>query len=210
MFITIASLAIKAVEVYCKNQQQYLLNNLLEQNKKILDFEIYKYTEDKRSILRQANKFLDDYSYSSSDSTKCTLLNNAITLYTKLVTLPTKERVSSETILDNSEFICLGYYGRFCCFGMLNDSINSTIQVYECAQYYPHLAVELFDKSFFPKIDCSQLSELCENFNRIEHYESLIGIYEGIPYNMARPLVDRQLSKYKQQFYQILSILKNK
>jgi hypothetical protein len=128
--------------------------------------------------------------------------------YTSLSTLPKNEVLPDGTYVDNEDFICKGLWGRFLYFGILKEFRTSAIQVYECALRFPNQAIKLFDSSFFPQIDCSQLSELCENLERINHNKPLIGLYENMPYNMAKALIEMQIKKYKDEFMEILTSLK--
>lgn len=208
LFISIANLSVKAVGVYFKQKETEQLSKIIKQNEGLMEFQKYQHIEQKKSILQQANRMLNDGLYSQNQSLRKELLNNAFMLYTQLISLPPMEKMPDETSFDNREFISKGYYGRFCYFGINSDFTNSTIQVYECAILYPEKAVCLFEPSFFPRIDCSQLSELCENLNHAIHYQPLIGLYKGIPENMAKPLIEMQIKKYIQQFHSILSSLK--
>lgn len=209
IIISIASLSVGAVRTYFSRQKVEQLNRIIQQNDQIVAFEKYKYNQKKVSLLQQANQHLHDGLYSSNVDVKKDMLNKAYDVYTNLCLLPRYEKMPDDTDFDNEELISHGFYGRFCYFGILNDYINSAIQIYECAVMFPHEAIKLFDSSFFPTIDCSQLSELCENLYRIEHYKPLEGIYKDIPPNMAKPLIEMQIDKYKDNFNQILKTLKS-
>ena len=208
VILSIASLSVNAIRMYFNRQKVEQLDRTIHQNDQIIAFEKYKYNQNKASLLQQANQYLHDGIYSSNINAKKDFLNKAYDIYTSLCLLPHYEKMPDDTVFDNEELISHGFYGRFCYFGILNDYTNSTIQVYECAVMFPHEAIKLFDSSFFPKIDCSQLSELCENLYRIKHYKPLEGIYRDLPPNMAKPLIEMQIEKYKDSFNNVLITLK--
>lgn len=207
-YVTIASLSIKAVNAYFSKKQAEQLQQIIDQNERLISFRIYQHTEQKRILLQQANRFLVDAQYSDCIDTRKTLLDKAFTIYSQLIAIPKFENMPDGTVFNNCEFISGGYYGRFCYFGIVKDYTNSTIQVYECAAMFPDSATKLFNSSFFPNIDYSQLTELCINLDNIEHYKPLTGIYNGIPDNMAKPLIELQMEKYQAYFQSMLSILK--
>lgn len=206
--ITIASLSIKAINTYFNSKEEQLLQQISKQNEDLIALSIYQYNQSKTSVLEKAAQELQDGLICSDSLLRRNTLLSAYQDYTSLSILPLTEQLPNGTYINNEDYISKGYWGRFMYFGFVEEFRNSAIQVYECALRLPHHTVRLFDSSFFPQIDCSQLSELCENLNRIDHYKSPIGLYSNIPDNMAKALIVMQLKKYEEKFTQILNLLK--
>ncbi len=213
--IAIASISIKAINTYftCKEEEQlrYIAKqneDMLELQKDMVALQRFQYNQSKLSILNRAKQEMHDGLVCSDPILRKDTLMAAYQDYTLLCNLPMKEQLPDGTQVDNENLLCKGYWGRFIYFGLMNDFRNSAIQVYECALKCPYKAVQMFDSSFFPEVDCSKLSELCENLDRINNYKPLIGLYSNMPKNMAEPLIDMQLKKYKERFTQILKSLK--
>lgn len=208
-FMAIASLSIKAVNTFFEynNSKQY--SQIIKQNKEIIDFLKNESLHQKYDLLKQANAAMEGALLCQNQNMKEKLLDKAYDYYTKLMNLVLCEEMPDGSYFDNSHLICCGYYGRFYVFGIQKEYKNSTSQVYECASRFPEKAIKIFDQSFFPKIDCSELFELCDNLHRINHYKPAIGIYENIPNNMAKALIEMQIEKYRDKFKQILTIINN-
>lgn len=204
--LRIASLAVTCVKAYFEQEHKEELKrqNELLQNK--IDVEIKLYKNSLVLKLDKARSHFRDALFATNDFQKTQYLTEAKSIFTELINLPEKEDLNGHCI-DNTSLICCGYYGRFQVFGMLSDYKNGTRQVYECAIKYPADAVSLFDNSFFPSIDVSSLTELCDNLTRIRNWKPLTGIYADIPSNMAKPLIERQLQKYIESFKQILNTI---
>lgn len=185
------------------------MEEFIAQNEKIIQFKKYEFINRKLEVLRKGERILQDAIYSQNISEKRHLLDSAFMEFTTLANFPLNEQLPDGDIFDNVDFISKGYWGRFYIFGLLNEYRNSTIQVYTCASIFPEKAVELFDNKFFPKIDISSLSTLCDNLRRIKHYEPLNGIYSNIPNNMAKALIEMQMDKYTEKFKEILYQLKS-
>lgn len=207
----IAKLSIVAVRLYFTHKRieqqkggNELQEKILENQNKLIDIEIRKYQNRYKLILEKGVQLLNDAKYAADDSLQKQYLLTALQLFTEIIGVNPSECVA-DTLIDNSELIARGFYGRFVSFGLLDDYKNSTRQVYECAYRFPSYAVNLFDKSFFPTVDVSSLKEICENIIRAKKSEELIGIYSQLPANMALPLLERQLDKYKKNFVEILN-----
>lgn len=205
----IASLAIKAVNLYFQEKKEETLEKISAQNAEIIQFKKYEFINRKFEILKKGEQMLQDARYSQNSSEKRHLLDQAFIEFTTLVNFPLNEKLPDGDLFDNRDFISKGYWGRFYIFGKLNEYRNSTIQVYTCASIFPEKAVELFDNNFFPKIDISALSSLCDNLKRIKQYKPLTGIYSNIPSNMAKALIEIQMDKYTYKFKEILYQLKS-
>ncbi len=205
--IAIASLSIKAINTYFNSKEEKVLREISKQNEELIALNIYQYNQNKISILQRANQEMHDGVLCSDPFQRKNILMAAYQDYTSLCVLPHKEQLPNGTFINNEELISLGYWGRFLYFGYMNEYRNCAIQVYECAIQFPHRAVKLFKSSFFPQIDCSQLSELCDNIDRISNFQPLLGIYSNIPDNMAKALIEMQINKYKERFEQILTSL---
>ena len=206
---TVASLAIKAVNLYFQEKKEEALEKIIAQNEKIIQFKKYEFINRKLEVLRNGERILQDAIYSQNTSEKRHLLDSAFMEFTTLANFPLNEQLPDGELFDNIDFISKGYWGRFYIFGLLNEYRNSTIQVYTCASIFPEKAVELFDNKFFPKLDFSSLSTLCDNLKKIKQYEPLNGIYSNIPSNMAKALIELQMDKYTDKFKEILYQLKS-
>lgn len=206
--IAIASLSVKAINTYFNSKKEQLLQQITKQNEELIALSIYQYNQSKMSTLERATQELQDGLICSDPLLRRSTLMSAYQDYTSLSILPLSEQLPNGTYINNEDFISKGYWGRFMYYGFVNEFRNSAIQVYECALRLPRLAVKLFDSSFFPQIDCSLLSELCENLNRIDHYQSPIGLYSNMPDNMAKALIEMQLKKYEEKFTLMLNTLK--
>lgn len=207
--LTIASLAVKSVNIYFNKRQFKELEAIRISHEKLIKFEIDKYAQEKQQLLNQANTYFADALTSSSSVVRNESFALAKSLYTQLTCLPVIENLANDCQVDNSNLICEGYWGRFNYFGVMKDYRNSTIQVYKSAVTFPSIAVTMFDSSFFPRLDASELIDLCDNLNKAKRGEDLIGIYKGIPSNMAKSLLESQLQKFEKHFSSILNNLQN-
>lgn len=208
-FVTIASLSIKAVNTYFNQQNNEKLGQIIDQNKKVVDYLVRQSTNAKTQLLARAQMELKDGINTSNLKSGEEYLNLAYNHYTELTNLPLVEELADGSYHNNENFICQGIYGRFLYFGLKQDIKNATIQVYTCAYLFPHQAINLFDNSFFPTLDYSELSELCVNLDLARHHKPLKGIYSNIPSNMAEALLEMQVDRYKSNFKSILETLKN-
>lgn len=148
----IASLAVKAVNLYFQAKKEEKLEKIIAQNEKIIQFKKYEFVNRKLEILRKGECILRDATYSQTISEKRHLLDSAFMEFTTLANFPLNEQLPDGEVFDNIDFISKGYWGRFYIFGLLNEYRNSTIQVYTCASIFPEKAVELFDNKFFSRI----------------------------------------------------------
>lgn len=132
-FIVIASLSIKAVNTFFEYNKTEQLALLIKNNNSIMEFLKNENMYQKIGLVKQANTIMEDALLCQNQSIKGTLLDKAYDSYTKLINLMISEKMPDDSYFDNSDFICCGYYGRFCVFGILQEYKNSTAQVYECA-----------------------------------------------------------------------------
>lgn len=204
-----ASLSIKAVNTYFSQQNNERLGQIIDQNKMVIDYLVRQSTNAKSQLLARAQMELKDGINSSNLKQSKEYLNLAYNHYTELANLPLTEELADGTYHSNENYICQGLYGRFLYFGLIQDIRNATIQVYTCAYSFPHQAINLFDCSFFPKLDNSELSELCVNLDLARRNKPLSGIYSNIPSNMAKALLEMQVDRYRSNFKTILETLKD-
>ena len=127
---TIASLAIKPVNLYFQEKKEEALEKIIAQNEKIIQFKKYEFINRKLEILRKGERILQDATYSQTISEKRHLLDSAFMEFTTLANFPLNEQLPDGEIFDNIDFISKGYWGRFYIFGLLNEYRNSTIQGY--------------------------------------------------------------------------------
>ena len=99
LFISIANLSVKAVGVYFKQKETEQLSKIINQNEGLMEFQKYQHIEQKKSILQQANRMLNDGLYSQNQSLRKELLNNAFMLYTQLISLPPMEGCQMKHLL---------------------------------------------------------------------------------------------------------------
>lgn len=208
-FITIASLSFRAVNTYFSQQNNERLKQILVQNNKVIDYLIRQSANVKSQLLARAQMELKDSINASNLNSKEEYLNLAYNHYTELANLPLIEELADGSYYSNENFICQGIYGRFLYFGLKQDIKNATIQVYTCAYLFPHQAINIYDSTFFPRLDYSELSDLCVNLDLARHNKPLNGIYSNIPSNMAKALLEMQIDRYKSNFKSILETLKN-
>lgn len=208
-FITLASLSFKAVNTYFSQRNNEKLGQIIDQNKTVIDYLVCQSTNAKSQLLARAQMELKDGINTPNLKSRKEYLNLAYNHYTELANLPLTEELADGTYHSNENFICQGLYGRFLYFGLIQDVKNATIQVYTCAYLFPHQAINLFDCSFFPRLDNSELSELCVNLDLARRNKPLSGIYSNIPSNMAEALLEMQVDRYRSNFKSILETLKN-
>jgi hypothetical protein len=152
-------------------------------------------------IIRTAKKssvFLIDSLRCKHAEAKSVSLFAAYQGFTELICLDSNQStiVDEHTSIPNEKLIALGYVGRltyYCAIGSYRDAL---IQVYEFSSVYPELGVEIFDRSFFSKDYESSLRKLK---SQIVSKLDIEEIYQGIPHNQLRPLLEMEEESLKEQ-----------
>lgn len=124
---TIASLAIKAINLYFDEKKEEALEEIIAQNEKIIQFKKYEFINRKLEVLRKGERILQDAIYSQKISEKRHLLDSAFMEFTTLANFPLNEQLPDGDIFDNVDFISKGYWGRFYIFGLLNEYRNNLL-----------------------------------------------------------------------------------
>ena len=105
---TVASLAIKAVNLYFQEKKEEALEKIIAQNEKIIQFKKYEFINRKLEVLRNGERILQDAIYSQNTSEKRHLLDSAFMEFTTLANFPLNEQLPDGELFDNIDFISKG------------------------------------------------------------------------------------------------------
>lgn len=110
--------------------------------------QIYEQTLEK---CRVANQSLIDFINATKPSIKETQFNKALGNFTELIALdPSQTTKGTSGEFDNKDLISYGYIGRFYCFHLEGDKVNTAIAVYQYVDKWVKWCKPLSDLKMFP------------------------------------------------------------
>lgn len=167
-----------------KLQEQFEI--LVEQ----LQFQEAQRTDDLMNSARKGIHHLLDGMNSKKKKVQNTSFALAYNEFTKLVSFDNSSPIErTQETIGRANYICVGYWGNFHYFTLIDDKQSAAIQVYECALRYPRQAVSIFPTSFF-KHDFHKLIEGLEK--EISHLRYRFGEFQRLESTMM------ELERYMQ------------